>query len=165
MRINEFGRSVIICVVACEHRVDYANREIFVHLEVKMRWIKAVRISHGPNLLAASNLLTFPHQDSIKMGVKRIGILYLTFFHEGMPDDDDISPSTPKIPGNRDDSITCCINRIAKIFSAARLPNPVFAKMPMRSESSRDAITGCVRFTDRKIKAVCESCHGFIGIG
>src|SRR6516165_8629195 len=115
MRIDEFRWGVIICVVACEHRVDYADREILMHFEVKMRWIKAMRIPDGPNLLAASNLLTFPHQDSVKMGIKRIGILYLTFFHEGMPDDDDISPSTPKIPGNRDDSITGDINRIAKI--------------------------------------------------
>src|SRR6516165_10727154 len=153
MRIDEFRWGVIICVVACEHRVDYADREILMHFEVQMRRIKAMRIPDSPNLLAASNPLTFSHQDLVKMGIKRIGILDLTFFHKGVPDDDDISPSTPKIPGNRDDPVTGCINRIAKICSAARLPNPVFAKMPVRRESSRDAITGCVRFADRKIKA------------
>jgi hypothetical protein len=144
--------------------VDHANREILVHFEVKMRRIKAMRIPNGPNLLAASNLLTFPHQDSIKMGIERISIPYLTFFHKGVPDNDDIPPSTPKIPGERDDSISSGVNRIAKICSAAPLPNPVFAKMPMRGESSRDPITACVRFADRKIKAVCESCQGCIRI-
>src|ERR1700730_8447893 len=130
-----------------------------------MRRIEAVRVANGPNLLAASNLLTFSHNDSIKMGIERIGVLYLTLFHKGMPDDNYVSPGAPKISRKRDDPIAGCKNRIAKICSATSLPYPILAKMTVRSEAPRNAITVCVRSTDRVIKAVCKSCHGFVGIG
>src|SRR6266436_5118060 len=98
------------------------------------------------------------------MSVQRISVLYLAFLHKGMPDDNYISPSAPKIPGKRDNSIAGRINRITKICSTSP-SNPVFAKMAMRSEASRDAIPVRIRFSDRKIKAVRESCQGFIRVG
>src|SRR5262252_2118183 len=99
------------------------------------------------------------------MSVQRISILYLAFLHKGVPDDNYISPSAPKIPGKHHNPVADCVNRIAKIGSTSSLADPVFAKMAMRSEATRDAIPVCVGFPHRKIKAVCESYQGFVRIG
>src|ERR1700730_2536317 len=106
-----------------------------------MRRIEAVRVAYGPNLLAASNLLTFSHNDSIKMGIERIGVLYLTLFHKGMPDDNYVSPGAPKISRKRDDPIAGCKNRIAKICSATSLPYPILAKMTGIAEEIAQCLT------------------------
>ena len=65
MRIDEFGRCVVIRKVPCERSMYHPNREILMHFEVKMRRIEAMRIPNCPDLLAASDLLAFSDQDSI----------------------------------------------------------------------------------------------------
>src|SRR6516162_405284 len=165
MRIDKFGRRIVIRIVPCKHSVYHPNREILMHFKVKMWRIEAMRIPDCPDLLAASDLLAFSHQDSIQVSVQRISILYLAFLHKGMPDDNYISPSAPKIPGQGDNSIAGRINRIAKSCSTSPLPNPVFPKMAVRREASGDPIPVCVRSSDRKIKAVRESCQGCIWVG
>src|SRR5215510_15129059 len=115
MRIDEFGRRIVIRVVPNKHRMDHPDREILMHFKVEVRWIEAMRVPDCPDLLAASHLLTFSHQDSIQMSIQRISIPYLTFLHKRVPDDNNVSPCAPKIPGNRHNSVANRINRIAKI--------------------------------------------------
>src|ERR1700746_2208637 len=144
--------------------MDDADGKVLMHLKVKMRRIKAMGIPDGPYLLAASNLLTFSHNNPVKMRIERIRIFHLPFFHENVPDDDYVAPCASKISGERDDPVANRINRIAKVRSAAPLTNPVFAEMSVRCETARNPITVRIGFADRIIKAICQSCQRLVWI-
>src|SRR3974390_158580 len=136
-----------------------------MNLEVKMGRIKPVGVSDRTDLLSAGNLLAFPHQDSVEVCVQRISVLNLAVFHKGMPNDDNVSPCSTEISSERHDAIPDGIDWITEIGAAATLPNPILAQVTMRRESARNTISIGIRFPNRIIKAVRQTCEGRTRVG
>ena len=165
MRIDEIRRDVVVGQIAGEHRMNNADREVFMQLEVKMRRIEPVRVSNGADLLSATHLLTFSHEDSIEMSVQRIRIFYLTVLHKSMANHDHVSPRPTEIPGKSDHTISDRVDGITEICAAPSLPDPILTEVAVRSKTARDAITIGIRFANRKIKTICQTSERRIGVG
>ena len=97
MRTDERRWIVVIGKVAGEERVNYADREILMHLKMKMRCVTTMRISYCSDLVTARDLLTFPHEYSIKMAVQGVCIFDLAVFAERVPHNNDVPPRSSKI--------------------------------------------------------------------
>ena len=136
-----------------------------MHLEVKMRRIEPVGVSNGADLLSTTYLLTFSHQDSIKVSIQRIRIFYLALLHKGMANHDDISPRAAEITGQGYHPVPYRVYGITEIGAAPSLPNPILAQMAVRSESAGNAVAVGTRFAHRKIKTVCQTSECRIGVG
>src|SRR6202795_1912746 len=125
MRIDEFRRDVVVGQIAGEHRMNDADREILMYLEMKMGRIKSMGVTNGADLLPTSHLLTFSYENPVEMTVEGVRLLHLPFLHKGMANDDHVSPGSTKIPGQSYYPGANRINRITEICPASSLPDPV----------------------------------------
>jgi hypothetical protein len=140
--------------------MHYANREIFMHLEVKMGRIESVRIANRADLLSASNLLTFSHENSIKVPIQRIRVLYLTILHKSMANHDHISPGPTEIPGQSYHPTPNHVDGITEIRAASSLADPILTQVTVGRESARNAFgfpTGKSKPSARRVSAALGS--------
>jgi hypothetical protein len=77
----------------------HTDGEILVHLKMKVRWIHAVVVTDGAELLSFLDLLPLSHSDSIEMGIERVRKMELPLFDPSMADDHYITPSNMNITG------------------------------------------------------------------
>src|SRR5580704_15762198 len=121
---------------------------------MKMRVVKAVRISDRCDLLAPPNALSALNQDFIEMPVKRIHVARSQSIAISMAHDDNVPPALMAVACENDDAIADTINRIAKIGVATADSVPIFTEMSVRTKTARLVIAASVRFADGHVESV-----------
>ena len=83
----------------------HPDREILVHLEVKVGRVHSVIVADGAYLLPPCYLLSLPHHDPIEMPVERVGKVDFPILYPGMSDHHHISPVSTDIASQNDKTI------------------------------------------------------------
>ena len=94
---NEIRRHPVTDKIACATGMIHSDREILMHLEVKVRGVHSMIVPDGADLLTSFYLLSLPHHDPIEMTVERVCKVDFSVRNPGMSDHHHISPISPDI--------------------------------------------------------------------